>query len=153
MNVEIIKKETFAVIGKQGSTDDGKDFIKDLWKEANEHFLEVESLAKKDEEGKVAGIWGVMSDFSLSFKPWKDFKKGLYLAGIECEEDKEAPKGWVKWIVPGFEYICIENENKDSFKNGIKYLKDNNYNLVGAVHDYYDSQTNKNYIYYPIKKL
>ena len=40
-------------------------------------------LAKKDENGNICGIWGVMSDFSHSFDPWEDFRKGLYLAGAD----------------------------------------------------------------------
>lgn len=36
-----------------------------------------------------------MSDFSRSFHPWEDFSKGLYLAGVECSDDAEAPDGWI----------------------------------------------------------
>jgi hypothetical protein len=63
----------------------------------------VQHLAKKEEDGTISGIWGAMSDFSHSFNPWEDFSKGLYLAGIECREDAEAPNGWTKWIIPGYE--------------------------------------------------
>lgn len=53
----------------------------------------------KDENGNISGIWGAMSDFSRSFQPWEDFSKGLYLAGVECNEDAEAPDGWTKWVI------------------------------------------------------
>lgn len=56
-------------------------------------------MAKKDEKGNIVGIWGAMSDFSRSFKPWENFDKGLYLAGVECADDVEAPSGWTKWII------------------------------------------------------
>ena len=76
-------KEEFAVIGKEGSTLDGEEFIQELWNDANRHFSEVEHLVKKNANGGVVGIWGVMSDISRSFKPWEDgFSKGLYLAGV-----------------------------------------------------------------------
>lgn len=53
-------------------------------------------LAKKDENGNIRRIWGAMSDFSRSFNPWEDFNKGFYLAGVECNDDAEAPNGWAK---------------------------------------------------------
>ena len=73
--------------------------------DANSHFGEVQHLAKKDENGNIIGIWGAMSDFSRSFYAWEDFKKGLYLAGVECRDDAEAPSGWTKWVIPGYEYL------------------------------------------------
>lgn len=40
----------------------------------------------------MIGIWGAMSDCSHSFLPWEDgFSKGVYLAGVECTEEAEAP--------------------------------------------------------------
>jgi hypothetical protein len=83
-------------------------FIQKLWDDANSHFGEVQHLAKKDENGNISGIWGAMSDFSRSFQPWEDFSKGLYLAGVECNEDAEAPDGWTKWVIPGYE-ISMRN--------------------------------------------
>lgn len=64
MKIEKCIKEAFVVIGKEGSTLDGKDFIPKLWSDANAHFGEVRQLAKKDARGNVVGIWGVMSDFT-----------------------------------------------------------------------------------------
>ena len=64
MRVERCVKESFVVIGKMGSTSDGKDFIQRLWADANSHFGEVQHLAKKEENGTISGIWGAMSDFS-----------------------------------------------------------------------------------------
>lgn len=77
-----VKKEAFAVIGKEGSTAEGEGFIQKLWQEANSHFEEVAPLAKRGPGGKLVGIWGAMTDFSRSFRPWEDgFCQGLYLAG------------------------------------------------------------------------
>lgn len=83
MKVKRCEKESFVIIGKEGSTLDGADFIQKLWEDANSHFGEVQHLAKKDENGDIVGIWGAMSDFSRSFRPWEDFSQGLYLAGVE----------------------------------------------------------------------
>ncbi|WP_312370673.1 GyrI-like domain-containing protein [Lachnoclostridium sp.] len=154
MNIEKCIIDSFIVIGKEGSTKDGDGFIKKLWEDANSHFSEVSHLAKKDDNGNLLGIWGVMSDFSHSFNPWEnDFSQGLYLAGVECLDDSEAPLGWTKWVVPGYEYIYVENENNDTFQNVIKYLQENNIPLVGAVHELNCPETRKGYMFFPIRTL
>lgn len=146
-------KESFAVIGKEGSTLEGEGFIQKLWNEANAHFEEVQHLAKKDENGNICGIWGAMSDFSRTFMPWKDFNQGLYLAGVECEDDAKAPHGWTKWRIPGYEYIYVECEGNDVFQKGMEYLKENDISLAGAVHDFTCPTTGTNYMFFPIRKL
>lgn len=153
MNVERCVKTSFVVIGKEGSTLDGAGFIRRLWADANSHFGEIQHLAKKDENGNISGIWGAMSDFSHSFRPWEDFSKGLYLAGAECRDDAEPPSGWTKWVIPGYEYIYIEREHDDAFREAIQYLEDNSIPLVGAVHDFTCPQTRKNYMFFPIRTL
>ena len=155
MEINKCIKESFSVIGKEGSTNDGKNFIQRLWKDANENFQEVEHLAKKDSNGKILGIWGAMSDFTHSFKPWEDnFSKGLYLAGIEVIDDSIPPEGWTKWTIPGYEYIYVKVNEPDIFIKVIKYLKDNNLELVGAVHDFNCPEENgQGYMFFPIRKL
>ena len=153
MKIETRKKESFVVIGKEGATTDGAGFIQKLWDEANSHFGEIAHLAKKDEDGNISGIWGTMSDFSRSFQPWEGFQKGLYLAGVECNEDAEAPDGWTKWVIPGYEYIYMERENDNTFSEVIQYLKDKGIALAGAVHDFTCPKTGKGYIFFPIRKL
>ena len=148
-----LQKESFTVIGKEGAATDGSDFIQKLWEDANSHFGEVAHLAKKDENGNILGIWGAMSDFSRSFQPWEGFNQGLYLAGVECEDDSEAPDGWTKWVIPGYEYIYVERKNEDTFSEVIKYLEDHDISLAGAVHDFTCPQTGKGYMFFPIRKL
>ena len=94
-----------------------------------------------------------MSDFSRSFQPWEGFQKGLYLAGVECNEDAKVPDGWTKWVIPGYEYIYMERENDNTFSEVIQYLKDNGIALAGAVHDFTCPKTGKGYIFFPIRKL
>ena len=150
--VKVIKK-AFVVIGKVGSTLDGEGFIQKLWNDANSQFNEVAHLAKKDANGNLVGIWGAMSDMSHSFKPWEDgFRKGLYLAGVECVDHAEAPDGWTKWIIPGYQYIVVENHN-GVFEDTIGQMKEEGIPLVGAVHDYTDPATGKNYMYFPIREI
>lgn len=97
MKIEKRIKPSFSVIGKEGSTLDGQGFIQKLWEDANTHFNEVQPLARKDENGNLTGIWGAMSDCARSFQPWEEnFSKGLYLAGVECTDDAQAPGGWIK---------------------------------------------------------
>ena len=154
MKIERCIKESFAVIGKEGSTLDGPNFIQKLWEDANAHFGEVQHLAKKDKQGKLLGIWGAMSDFSRSFKPWEeDFSKGLYLAGVECSHDAEAPEGWIKWTIPGYEYLYTEAEDEHTFSRMLDYIKSNGLTLAGAVYDFTCPETGKNYMFFPIRAI
>jgi hypothetical protein len=153
MKIEKRIKESFVVIGKEGSTMDGQGFIQRLWADANSHFSEVHPLARKDETGNLVGIWGAMSDLSRAFMPWEDnFSKGLYLAGVECADDAEAPDGWTKWVVPGYEYLCAEVEGESTFSEMLTYMSANNIPLAGAVHDFTCPLSGKNYMYFPIRK-
>lgn len=154
MELKKCVKDSFVVIGKEGSTNGGEGFIKKLWEDVNSHFDEVAYIVKKDDTGNLLGIWGAMSDFSHSFKPWENgFSQGLYLAGVECNNDSEAPNGWTKWVIPGYEYLYVENEGSDTFLNVIEYLQQNNISLVGAAHDFTCPETKKGYIFFPIRKL
>ncbi len=154
MNINKCIKESFVVIGKEGSTNAGNGFIQNLWEDANSHFHEVEQLAKKDDKGNIVGIWGTMSDMSRSFLPWEDgFTKGLYLAGVECLDTAEAPAGWTKWVIPGYEYIYAECEGGDTFSEVINYMNENEISLVGAVHDFTCTETGKNYLFFPIRTI
>lgn len=153
MTMQTCVKASFVVIGKEGSTLEGEGFIQRLWADANAHFGEIEHLAKRTEAGGIAGIWGAMSDFSRAFNPWEGFKKGLYLAGVECNDDAEAPNGWTKWVIPGYEYICAECGAGDAFSQTIEYMKANAIPLAGAVHDFTCPQTGKNYMFFPIRRL
>ena len=154
MKIETYVKQAFVVLGKEGSTLEGQGFIQRLWADANAHFSEVEPFAKKDEQGHLVGIWGAMSDFSHAYKPWEDhFSKGLYLAGVECVEDAEAPEGWTKWIIPGYEYLRAEAEGEHTFSEVLDYLRANHLPLAGAVHDFTCPATGRNFMFFPIGKI
>jgi len=154
MKIEKRIKTSFSVIGKEGSTLEGYGFIQKLWTDANSHFEEVQPLAQKDENGNLAGIWGAMSDCTRSFKPWEDnFSKGLYLAGIGCIDDAQAPEGWTKWTIPGYEYLCAEVESESTFSEVLDYMNANNLTLAGAVHDFTCPANGKNYMFFPIKTV
>lgn len=152
--MERIIKPAFAVIGMEGSTADGPGFIPALWEQANGRFSEVAALAKTNFDGSLVGVWGAMSDMSRSFLPWEDgFTRGLYLAGVEGCDDAQPPEGWVRWDVPGFEYIRVENNSPDVFPRTLEKLAEQGLTLVGAVHDFTDPATGMGYMLFPIRKL
>ncbi len=152
MKIEKASKDSFVVIGKEGSTRDGNGFIRQLWQDADAHFDEIAALAKRDESGHLTGLWGAMTDFSRSFRPWDDFNRGLYLAGVECRDDAEAPEGWVKWVLPAYEYLVVESEGPHTFSEMWQYMKENGIPLAGAVHDFSCPATGKQYLFFPIRK-
>ena len=95
-----------------------------------------------------------MSDFSRSFQPWEaGFSRGLYLAGVECGDDAEAPKGWTKWVIPGFEYIYTECTDDETLPKMIGYMAVKGIELAGAVHDFTCPQTGKQYMFFPVRRL
>ena len=154
MTVQICEKESFVVIGREGSTEDGQDFVRRLWAEANARFGEVAHLARKDENGNLMGIWGAMTDCSRSFLPWEDgFRRGLYLAGVECREDAVPPEGWTKWIIPGFQYLYVECDRDTVFPEMIAWLQEREIPLAGSVQDFTCPGTGKNYMFFPIRRL
>ena len=154
MKIEKRMKPSFSVIGKEGSTSEGQGFIQKLWEDANSHFHEVQSLAARDENGNLIGIWGAMSDFTRSFRPWEEnFSKGLYLAGIECADDAPAPEGWTKWTIPGYEYLCAEVEDENTFSNVLSHMAANGIVPAGAVHDFTCPSSGKNYLFVPVRAL
>ncbi len=153
MKIDSFEKPAFSVIGKEGSTKDGTGFIQRLWEDANTNFGEIAHLVKTDETGAPVGVWGIMTDFSHSYKPWENgFSEGKYLAGAEVMDPADAPAGWTKWTVPGFVYLKAENE-ENLFAKMLSYINENGFALKGAVHDFTDVRTGKYYMLFPIERL
>ena len=151
MNIERITLPAVAVIGREGFTSDGPGFIQRLWADANAHFAEIEPLVRRNADGAFAGFWGAMTDFSRAFLPWENnFSEGLYLAGAECNPSAQPPEGWTKWIIPAFEYLKAENAD---FAAVLAHMKENGLPLAGAVHDFTDPATGRNYMLFPIKRI
>ncbi len=154
MEFESCIKNSFCVIGKEGSTREGTGFIQRLWQEANSHFSQISACVKRDVEGDLSGIWGAMSDLSLAFQPWEDnHTRGLYLAGFEADESAIAPPGWTRWRVPAFEYLYTPNDKPDSFARGVSALQRLGYTLAGAVQEFTCPQSGRGYLYYPIRRI
>lgn len=152
MSVTTITKPAFTVIGIEGSTADGPDFIARLWETANARFPEIEPLCQRTADGGYAGFWGAMTDFTRAFRPWDNFSQGLYLAGAECTPDATPPSGWTKWIIPGCEYLRFDCEAY-AFPDALAYLRDHGHTLAAAVHDFTDPSTGKSYMFFPIRRL
>ena len=145
-------KESFSVIGKEGSTMEGEGFVARLWERAARDFAEVAHLAKKEDDGSYSGFWGAMSDCSRSFRPWEDdFSRGLYLAGVECMPGAEAPEGWTKWTLPGFTYL-VTSDVDGAFSRMIRYLGEQGLPLAGAVQEFTDPRTGERKLYFPIQR-
>ena len=157
MEIKKCTKESFSVIGKEGSTNDGNGFIQKLWEDANNHYDEIANLVKTDENGNPVGFWGAMSDFSRSFMPWENgLSKGIYLAGAEVKDDAEAPDSWIKWTVPASEYLYVKVENRaeETVPAMMKYLEDNNLKLAGAINDFLCPEEDMQlYMFFPIRRL
>lgn len=151
MKPEKITINAFCLIGKLGSTEEGAGTVQRLWAEATEHFSQVTHLAKRDKDGQPVGFWGAMSRSDMSFLPWEDdFTRGLYMAGVEAEENAVAPEGWKKWIVPGFECLKVKSEGADTFRKTLGWMKENGIELVAAVQEYIDPATQESYMLFPV---
>ena len=158
MNIKIVEKEAFYLIGKEADSNQTGYWIKELWQEVDKNFSEILKFAKKDKDGSIAGIWGAMSDFSRAFLPWtNNYSEGLYMVGVEVNADSVAPRGWTKWKIPGFKYLTVKvNDNyQDVFTNVItEYMPENKVRLIGAVQEYYCPKENMQlYLYFPYEKL
>ena len=154
MYIDKVERKPVCVIGLLGSTDDGEGFVQRLWEAANARFGEVAHLALKDRDGNVAGIWGAMSDMSGSFAPWEEgFSRGLYLAGVECAQLAQPPRGWTKWIVPGFEYLRVKCDGSDVFSAMLAHLEQNELSLAGAVQDFTCPATGESFMLFPIRRV
>jgi predicted transcriptional regulator YdeE len=156
MDVRIVSKEAFTVIGKmgQGPAGMGQQWIKPLWAAADAGFSEIVPLAKLDEQGKVLGLWGAMSDVDETFAPWG--AEGKYLASTEAKDDAEAPEGWTKWVIPAAKYavVCctLETYGEPFGFMMSKYLPENGCTLAGAVHEFYPEPGGDQVcLYFPIE--
>lgn len=145
------EKASFSVIGKEGSSRSGAGFVQPLWAQANGHFDEVAGLARYTQEG-LPEVWGAMTDFSRSFKPWENgYTEGMYLAGVEVSSDAQPPEGWVKWSIPAFSYVYVKVGAPDTFAQGLAYLKEHNLTLCGAVQEYYCvPEGGQMYLFFPV---
>lgn len=116
MKIKKCVKESFSVIGKEGSTKEGAGFMQKLWED---HFTE-----------------------------------GLYLAGVEVADEAEAPAGWVKWTIPGYEYLYVKCTEEDIFVKVLEYMEEQGIELAGAVCDFNCPEENgQGYMFFPIWRL
>lgn len=159
MDIRIIKKESFILIGKegQGLADEGFKWVPAIWQETMPIISDIKALEKLDDNGDSMGIWGAMSDIDNTYNKWD--KEGKYLVGIEAESHMEVPVGWIKWQIPSFEYIVVVSTDDtygDTMKEILKeYMPKHKYSLVGAIQEYYSPKLNEGemYLYFPIRRL
>lgn len=158
MEVKIVCKDTFTVIGiaGQGLSSKSSEWIPAVWNNANKNFNRIAGIVKYNSDGSLFGLWGAMSDIHLKFERWGEY--GLYLAGCETEPDVIVPDGFTKWTIPGRKYLVagttIENYGKVFAGMINDYISNNNYQIVGAIHEHYPQPGNPSLIelYVPIEK-
>ena len=157
MEIQLISRDSFTVIGKegQGPAAESQQWIPPLWQEANARFHEIAHLVKFNEANSAPYIWGAMSDIAGTFKPWDG--QGKYLAGCEASMGAIAPEGWTVWTIPAFTYEvaeCTQSRYGDTFRYVLKeYFPENGYTLAGAVHEHYPQPGNTDFValYFPIR--
>ncbi|MCI1244767.1 MAG: DUF3795 domain-containing protein [Bacilli bacterium] len=159
MKYETIRKKAFAVIGKEGSTEDGEGFIPRLYEAAEKGFGAIKSFVRRGEDGLPEGMYGLMSDFSRSYKPWEDhFSKGLYLAGYETNGPvRNVPEGWAVWNVKEQDYIFVRLEKGDKYEKVFNdfidyYIPLEMKTLSGAVFDYSLANRGERCLLFPVKE-
>jgi predicted transcriptional regulator YdeE len=156
MEVQISTKPAFTVIGIEGSgdADKGPEWIRPLWSQASERFIEVKDLVRPD-----LGAWGLMSATDEYLAPWK--KDGKYLAGWEAKSGTRPPKGWTMWNVPARTYAviaCTFTTYGEAYLFTLQqFFPKENYEQAGAMHEFYpiefkDPGKDTLHLYLPIKK-
>ncbi len=151
MTTKYLYKDTFAVIGKagQGLAYEIPAWVLPLWKDANDHFMELTGIVRQDENGAPL-VWGAMNDVDESNKRWSE--SGKYMAGYEADKDANPPEGWTKWIIPAQTYMIVECTMETYGEVFGKITNDPNIKIVGTVHERYPQPANPNIVelYFPI---
>lgn len=59
MDIEIVEKEDFEVIGKvaEGESEKHSKWVLPLWQEFNKNVKEIINLVKVDKNNNLSGIW------------------------------------------------------------------------------------------------
>ncbi len=145
------KLPSFSVVGIEGSSHDGPDFVAQLWDKAEKKIADVLPSLKIRNIFPI--YWGLMSDNSRSFKPWEnDFSEGIYLAGFELADDRLIPpEGWSKWDVPAQTYFVLplDGDYKETLHQGLKTIQANGYVLSAAIFDH--GEEGKMFLYFPVE--
>jgi predicted transcriptional regulator YdeE len=155
MNVDIVTRPPFAVIGIEGSgsADQAQHWIPPLWEKARSGRAEVERLI-------VGDGWGLMSAVEHYLSRWTD--RGKYLAGWEVKTEAQAPEGWSIWRVPETTFAVIrctvESYGEVWQEFHARFLKTGEYQPAGAVHEFYPKEfrnlaTDSLHLYFTIRKV
>ena len=157
MKIEIIEKNDFEVIGKvaMGKSEEHSKWVLPLWQTFNQNIKEIVNVIKIDNNGLLAGLWGIMNDIDETFAPWSDM--GKYMAGVEVKEGSLPPDGWIKWHINGGTFLkvkCNTSNYNEIFKKVINdYIPKHNYNIIGNVMEYYIPNSKDFYLFFRIENL
>lgn len=154
MEFTTVRKDSFAVLGKEIYTWDGDGMIPRLWEAVEKKFSEIEGIVLRDGSGHPLGKWGAMSSKKRDFSMWEENGSvGLYLAGYEVPADAKAPKGWTLWTMPAFEFRLGKIEGEGYFYRALKALEEAGTPVVGATEMWFDPATGEPYFAFPVKRL
>ncbi len=153
MEVEVITKPAFAVLGIEGSgpADKGPEWIRPLWSAVRSRSEEIRELI-------IGDSWGLMTAVDEPFGRWKE--EGKYLAGWEVGLETQAPKGWTMWTVPASTFAriaCTMRTYGDAWRYvDDQFLRGQDYEQGGAVHEFYpsefqDPEEDTFYLYFTLK--
>jgi predicted transcriptional regulator YdeE len=154
MEVKVITKPAFAVLGIEGSgpADKGPEWISPLWDTARGKIEEIRDLI-------IGDGWGLMSAIDEPFGRWKE--RGKYLAGWEVRLETQAPQGWTMWEVPETTFATIACTTR-TYGDAWRYFRDQflpgeDYEAGGAVHEFYptefeDPEKDTFYLYFTLKR-
>ncbi len=155
MNIKKCTLEPFVVIGLVKENNGMYDTNSALWEELNRKGQSIRHLAKKDDDGDIMGAWGLLSNDKTPFRPTANpLAKTLYMAGLEVEDNAKAPKGFVKWIVPGgdFLYAPVEEQKMSTLGQILLWAKENGLEPNGYPYDFMPPDGGMMYIFLPVKE-
>ncbi len=155
-DIEHCTLESFAVIGiakENNGLYDGNDAV---WQELERKVEKIHALAKRNENGELVGIWGLLNNERLDFRLTTTNPNGkiLFLAGLEAPDDAVPPKGFTKWVVPAGDYLYAPvTKNKLTTLNKIlQYADGHGWEPNGYPFDFMQHGDTTLYTFFPVRK-
>ena len=148
MEVNIVTKSAFTVLGIVERGKNGPEFIPPLW----ERFMKRHDDVKDMTESSIG--YGVMDNFDESTGEFD------YLAGYEVKPGTESPKGMTVWSVPKQTYAviaCTVPTIMEAYKFFREWLSRETYQRAKGPEfelypeDYQNIETDTVYMYFPIR--
>jgi len=152
MEVEIVTKPEFTVLGLLARGKVGPEFIPPLWDRLFVRINEIQNKIKS----RIG--YGVMSNYDETTKEFN------YLAGFDVESGIEVPEGMIIWKVPDQTYAVIRCTiptimqayqffaQEWSLKEGYQRASGPEFEFYPENFNPEEEETSMIYLYIPIKK-